>query len=133
MNSARTKDQYIDALQLFLNESWSLVTAEKAHRLAPLMSHIRMVAPRDIRMRELQSNGIAQLASAQVRGQANQWLRDDIDLATFVVIHWTCVLGQAVFWHPSFGPLTGLVESADGWHLRFQTALSDELRNLPVR
>jgi hypothetical protein len=60
-------------------------------------------------------------------------LRDDIDVATFVAIHWMCVLGQAVFWHPSFGPLTGLMESADGWHLRFQTSLGDELRNLPVR
>ena len=131
--SANDKDEFLRQLQAFLDQSWSVETAEEAHRLAPLMTHFRKVAPQDVRMRELQSAGIGMLASGIEQGQSKGWLSADINVATFVVLHWTCVLGQAVFWHPSFGPLTGLVEAQDGWHLRFQTALQGALGNLPVR
>lgn len=127
------QDLFIDQLQAFLDQSWSVATAEAAHRLAPLMTHFRKVTPQDVRMRELQSAGLGMLAASIEQGQAKGWLSRDINVATFVVLHWTCVLGQAVFWHPSFGPLTGLVEAEDGWHLRFQTALEGGLGNLPVR
>jgi len=131
--SANDKDEFLRQLQAFLDQSWSVETAEEAHRLAPLMTHFRKVAPQDVRMRELQSAGIGMLASGIEQGQSKGWLSADINVATFVVLHWTCVLGQAVFRHPSFGPLTGLVEAQDGWHLRFQTALESGLGNLPVR
>lgn len=127
------KAAFLRSLQTFLDESWSVATAEEAHRLAPLMTHFRKVAPQDVRMRELQSAGVGMLAASIEQGQRKGWLSADINVATFVVLHWTCVLGQAVFWHPSFGPLTGLVEADDGWHLRFQTALQGALGNLPVR
>jgi len=60
------------------------------------------------------------------------WIDSSDDVTAFVIVHWTCVLGQAVFFHPSFGPLTGIDFAKGAGRLRYQTSLNSDIRSMSV-
>jgi len=124
---------FITGLEAFLAHSWSLEIAREVHRLAPLMTHFRESAPKDVRMRELQAKGLVELATYLTAASERGWIILEDSVTTFVVAHWTCVFGQSVFWNPAFGPLTGLRRYDDGLHLKVQTAMNVSLTDMPIR
>ena len=116
----------------FLELSWSLDSNENIHRLAPLIAYFRQVAPEDVRLRTVQAREVAGLISALGAAQAKGWIDPEDDATAFVIVHWTCVLGQAVFYHPAFGALTAIDFSAGVGRLRYQTALDSDIRHMSV-
>jgi hypothetical protein len=72
---------------------------------------------------------IEALHAAQEKG----WISREDDATAFAVVHYTCVLGQATFWHPAFGPLTTIDFSQGVGRLRYQTTLRDNIRDMSVR
>jgi AcrR family transcriptional regulator len=124
---------FMAGLEAFLTHSWSLPIAEEVHRLAPLMTHFRESAPDDVRMRQLQAKGLVELATYLEGASTRGWIVLEDSVTTFVVAHWTCVLGQSVFWNPAFGPLTGLRRYGDGVHLKVLTAMNVSLTDMPIR
>ncbi len=121
------------AARAFMEHSWSSDANQGAHRLAPLISYFRQVAPADVRLRTVQAHEVAGLTGAVGAAQVKGWIDDRDDAAAFVIVHWTCVLGQAVFFHPAFGPLTD-IDFCDGpGRLRYQTSLQSDIRQMSVR
>ncbi len=117
----------------FLDHCWSREVNEEVHRLAPLIAHVRQVAPRDVRLREIQAREVGLLVDALRAAQSRGWISPDDDATAFAVVHYTCVLAQAVFWHPAFGRLTTIDFSGPVGRLRYQTRLHDDIREFPVR
>lgn len=126
------KHFFLRSLQQFIDRSWSQATALEVHRIEPLIAHFRTVARGDSRMRSIQVKVVSDLTEILQGALAKGWLVDDIDLNAFVVLHWTAVLGQALFWHPSFGPLTAVERDSAGYHLRFRTSLTGDIRRFPL-
>ncbi len=122
-----------DAAGDFMAHCWSTPVNENIHRLAPLIVHFRQVAPEDVRLREVQARELAGLVEVLLLAQHQGWISADDDAAAFAVVHYTCVLGQAIFYHPSFGPLTQIDFSKGRGRLRYQTTLRHDIRDIPVR
>ena len=116
----------------FVHRCWSPQANEGIHRLAPLIAYFREVAPEDVRLRTVQAREVAGLIEVLHRAQARGWISEHDDATAFVIVHWTCVLGQAIFWHPAFGALTAIDFSTGVGRLRYQTALHDDIRTMPV-
>src|ERR1019366_4497387 len=117
----------------YVGRCWSPEANEDVHRIAPLISHFRQVAPEDVRLRAAQAREVAELIEVLRAAQARGWIRREDDATAFVIVHWTCVLGQAIFWHPAFGALTAIDFPGGVGHLRYQTALRDDIRAMPVK
>jgi AcrR family transcriptional regulator len=126
-------EKFRDAASEFVDRCWSPEANEGIHRLAPLISYFRQVAPEDVRLRAVQAREVAGLIEVLHAAQAKGWIRHEDDATAFVIVHWTCVLGQAVFWHPAFGPLTAIDFSDGVGRLRYQTSLRDDIRDMSVR
>jgi AcrR family transcriptional regulator len=116
----------------FIERSWSSEANDGIHRLAPLIGYFRRVAPEDVRLRTVQAREVAGLISALTAAQGKGWIESTDDVTAFVIVHWTCVLGQAVFYHPSFGALTSIDFSTGVGHLKYQTALSSDISQMSV-
>lgn len=112
---------------------WSADTIRGVYRCAPLIAYFREIAPQDVRLRSAQARLVARHIDALSAAQDKGWIEPLDDVRAFVIIHWTCVLGQAVFYHPSFGALTG-IDFCDGvGRLRYQTGLSSDIAQMSVR
>jgi AcrR family transcriptional regulator len=127
------EEKFRGAASDFVDRCWSPEANEGIHRLAPLISYFRQVAPEDVRLRAVQAREVAGLIEVLHAAQAKGWIRREDDATAFVIVHWTCVLGQAVFWHPAFGPLTAIDFSDGVGRLRYQTSLRDDIRDMSVR
>jgi AcrR family transcriptional regulator len=127
------KEKFRDVASDFVDRCWSPEANEDIHRLAPLISHFRQVAPEDVRLRAVQAREVAGLIEVLHAAQEKGWIQREDDATAFVIVHWTCVLGQAVFWHPAFGPLTAIDFSDGVGRLRYQTSLRDDIRDISVR
>jgi AcrR family transcriptional regulator len=118
---------FAHAARRYIEGFWTLETVRATHRFAPLIAYFRQIAPDDVRLRALQvgevTRQVAVLSSAQERG----WIDPADDVRAFVIVHWTCVLGQCVFYHPSFGPLTALDFSDGVGRLRYRTSLHGDI------
>jgi len=125
--------EFLTALDAFFETSWSREAAASIHQLAPHMAYFRSVAPQDYRMREIQAAAISALVSTLESARERGWIDVEGSAMTFVVVHWTCVLGQAVFWHPAFGPLTGVTHRDGAAVLRTRTSIPPNLRELPTQ
>ncbi|MDH2903714.1 MAG: TetR/AcrR family transcriptional regulator [Actinomycetota bacterium] len=121
-----------DAATSYVQYSWSMPANEGIHRLAPLISYFRRVAPEDVRLRAVQARELADFIEVLHAAQSRGWISADDDATAFAVVHCTCVVGQAVFWHPAFGPLTAIEFSQGIGRLRYQTALRDNLRAMSL-
>jgi AcrR family transcriptional regulator len=121
------------AAQGFMECSWSSATNQGVHRLAPLIAYFRQVAPEDVRLRTVQAREVAGLIAALGGAQERGWIDARDEPSAFVIVHWTCVLGQAVFFHPAFGALTAIDFSEGPGRLRYQTSLQSDLRQMSVR
>ncbi len=117
----------------FMEHCWSTPVNENIHRLAPLIVYFRQEAPEDVRLREVQARELAGLIEVLLLAQERGWISADDDAAAFAVVHYTCVLGQAIFYHPAFGPLTSIDFAQGIGRLRFQTTLRDDIRDMSVR
>jgi AcrR family transcriptional regulator len=129
----KDEEEFRDAARDFVNRSWSPESNEGIHRLAPLIAYFRQVAPEDVRLRAVQAREVAGLIEVLHAAQEKGWIRREDDATAFVIVHWTCVLGQAIFFHPAFGALTAIDFSEGGGRLRYQTALRDDIRDMSVR
>jgi hypothetical protein len=98
-----------------------------------LVAYFRVIAADDVRLRTVQARELAGLISVLHSAQAHGWISREDDVTAFVIVHWTCVLGQAVFYHPAFGALTAIDFSDGSGHLRYQTALASDLSQMSVR
>ncbi len=116
----------------FMGLSWSPQSNENIHHLSPLIAYFRQIAPEDVRLRTLQARGVAGLIAVLSGAQAKGWIDPGDDVNAFVVVHWTCVLGQAVFWHPSFGALTGIDFASGAGRLRYHTTLNSDIGQMSV-
>ncbi len=117
----------------YVERCWSIETNVGVHRLAPLVAYFRVIAPDDVRLRTVQAREVAGLIAVLQNAQANGWISREDDVTAFVIVHWTCVLGQAVFYHPAFGSLTA-IDFTDGLgRLRYQTALNSDISQMSVR
>lgn len=121
-----------DATSAFMDQCWSRETNDGIHRLAPLIAYFRQIAPDDKRLRAVQSREVMRLIDVLAAARARGWLSADADVSTFVIVHWTCVLGQAVFFHPAFGPLTAIDFTDGTGRLRYQTTLDAAVGHLSV-
>ncbi len=117
-----------DSLERF----WSDENICDVHRCAPLIAYFRQIAPHDLRLRAAQARGVGRHIAALSAAQRAGWIDARDDVRAFVVIHWTCVLGQAVFYHPSFGPLTGIDFTEGPGRLRFHTNLNSDIAQMSV-
>ena len=116
----------------FMARCWSAEANQGIHRLAPLIAYFRQIAPDDVRLRTVQAREVAGMIAALSKAQGRGWIAPNDDVTAFVIVHWTCVLGQAVFFHPSFGPLTA-IDFVDGvGRLRYQTSLRTDIREMSV-
>jgi AcrR family transcriptional regulator len=127
------EEKFRDAASDFVDRCWSPEANEDIHRLAPLIAYFRQVAPEDVRLRAVQAREVAGLIEVLHAAQEKGWIRSEDDATAFVIVHWTCVLGQAVFWHPAFGALTAIDFSEGVGRLRYQTALRDDIRDMSMR
>jgi AcrR family transcriptional regulator len=127
------EEKFRDAASDFVDRCWSPEANEDIHRLAPLIAYFRQVAPEDVRLRAVQAREVAALIEVLHAAQEKGWIRSEDDATAFVIVHWTCVLGQAVFWHPAFGALTAIDFSEGVGRLRYQTALRDDIRDMSMR
>jgi len=116
----------------FMARCWSAEANYGIHRLAPLIAYFRQIAPDDVRLRTVQAREVAGMIAALSAAQENGWIAPDDDVTAFVIVHWTCVLGQAVFFHPSFGPLTDIDFTSGVGRLRYQTSLNSDIRQMSV-
>lgn len=116
----------------FMSRCWSEDANRGIHRLAPLIAYFRQIAPDDVRLRTVQAREVAGLIGALTAAQGMGWIDSSDDVTAFVIVHWTCVLGQAVFFHPSFGPLTGIDFAKGAGRLRYQTSLNSDIRSMSV-
>lgn len=116
----------------FVRHCWSPATNEGIHRLAPLIAYFRQVAPDDVRLRAVQARELAGLIEVLHAAQEMGWISREDDATAFAVVHYTCMLGQAIFWHPSFGPLTTIDFSGGVGRLRYQSSLRDNIRDMSV-
>jgi AcrR family transcriptional regulator len=116
----------------FIARSWSSEANDGIHRLAPLIAYFRQIAPEDVRLRTVQAREVAGLISVLMSAQGKGWIDCADDATAFVIVHWTCVLGQAVFYHPSFGALTTIDFSTGVGHLKYQTALRSDISQMSV-
>jgi len=117
----------------FFERCWSVDTNAGVHRLAPLVAYFRVIAPDDVRLRTVQAREVAGLVAVLQSAQAHGWISRDDDVTAFVIVHWTCVLGQAVFYHPAFGALTAIDFTEGSGRLRYQTALTSDISQMSVR
>jgi AcrR family transcriptional regulator len=127
------EEKFRDAASDFVDRCWSPEANEDVHRLAPLIAYFRQVAPEDVRLRAVQAREVAGLIEVLHAAQEKGWIRNEDDATAFVIVHWTCVLGQAIFWHPAFGALTAIDFSEGVGRLRYQTALRDDIRDMSMR
>ena len=121
-----------EAASTYMERCWSAEANDGIHRLAPLIAYFRQIAPEDVRLRTVQAREVAGLIAALVAAQDKGWIEPTDDATAFVIVHWTCVLGQAVFYHPSFGPLTGIDFAQGVGRLRYQTSLRSDIRQMSV-
>ncbi|NNN09524.1 MAG: TetR/AcrR family transcriptional regulator [Acidimicrobiaceae bacterium] len=116
----------------FMELCWSSSANDSIRRLAPLITYFRQVAPEDVRLREVQARELTRLIEVLYSAQGKDWISRDDDAAAFAVVHYTCVLGQAIFWHPAFGPLTTIDFSQGTGRLRYQTTLQKNFSDMLV-
>ncbi len=121
------------AARLSVERCWDEGTISGVHRCSPLIAYFREIAPQDVRLRAVQARLVARHIAALSAAQLKGWIDPLDDVRAFVIIHWTCVLGQAVFYHPAFGALTA-IDFRDGvGHLRYQTGLDGDIAQMSVR
>jgi AcrR family transcriptional regulator len=121
-----------EGLDVYLALSWSRELNNEVHRLAPQIIVYRRLRPELLEMRRLQSSFIESISTVIHRAVERGWLAEDTRVNSFVVHHLSMVFSQALFYHPSFGALSG-VEWRDGvGHLLLMTA-ADSLEALPVQ
>jgi AcrR family transcriptional regulator len=125
-------DRFRAAATSYVDEGWTRSANEKIHRLAPLIAYFRQIAPGDTRLRTIQAHEVQALIDVFTAAQGREWIDRDDDVPAFVIVHWTCMLGQAVFYHPAFGALTTVDFSRQPARLRYQTALQSDLRHMSV-
>ncbi len=116
----------------FMDHCWSPATNKEVHRVAPLVAYFRQVAPEDVRLRQQQARALGGLIDVVTAAQHRGWISEHDDATAFAVLHYTCVMGQAVFWHPRFGRLTEIDFSEGVGRLRYQTTLREDIREFPV-
>jgi AcrR family transcriptional regulator len=126
------REGFARAADDFMRLCWSPESNESIHHLSPLIAYFREIAPQDVRLRTLQAREVAGLIAVLGGAQAKGWIDLGDDVNAFVVVHWTCVLGQAIFWHPSFGALTGIDFASGAGRLRYQTTLKSDIRQMSV-
>lgn len=125
-------EKFRAGLDLYFSMMWSDECNHWVHRIAPQIILFRRMCPDDRKMREAQSESLGSLSRILTSAQQRGWIDGDCDVTNFVIHHWSNVLSQAVFWHPSFGALTG-VQWRDGvGHLELTTAATS-LVALPVQ
>jgi AcrR family transcriptional regulator len=124
---------FATAATLLIECYWSEETISGVHRSAPLIAYFRQIAPEDLRLRKLQARMVGGHIAALTAAQAKGWIDPADDVGAFVIIHWTCVLGQAVFHHPSFGPLTAIDFSQGVGRLKYRTTLSGDIGQMSLR
>jgi AcrR family transcriptional regulator len=125
-------DRFRVAATSYVDEGWTESANQKIHRLAPLIAYFRQIAPGDTRLRRVQAREVQALIDVLVAAQGRGWIHPDDDAPAFVIVHWTCMLGQAVFYHPAFGALTAVDFSHQPARLRYQTSLRSDLRHMSV-
>lgn len=125
-------DEFVAGTEELLARSWMRETNDEVHRLAPLVANFRRIAPEDTRLRSVQAEVVQDFITAMRHAQGRGWIHAEDNVTAFVVVHWTCVLGQAVFYHPAFGALTAVDFSSGVGRLRYQTGLASDLRAMPV-
>ena len=112
---------------------WAEGTIRGAHRCSPLIAYFRDIAPQDVRLRSVQARLVGRHIAALSAAQGNGWIHPLDDVRAFVIIHWTCVFGQAVFYHPAFGALTAIDFTEGVGRLRYQTGLKGDIAQMSVR
>ncbi len=136
MQRAVSNDDHAEfevAARGFMQLSWSAESNERIHRLAPLIAYFREIAPEDVRLRSVQAREIAAQISVLSAARDRGWIEEHEDVSAFIIVHWTCVLGQAVFFHPSFGPLTDIVFTDGVGRLCYQTSLRADIGQMSLK
>lgn len=121
------------ATRLSIERCWTETTIRGAHRCSPLIAYFREIAPQDVRLRSVQARLVGRHIAALSAAQDKGWIEPRDDVRAFVIIHWTCVLGQAVFYHPAFGALTAIDFTEGVGRLRYQTGLDGDIAQMSVR
>ena len=127
------RDRFAVAATGFAAMMWTAEANDAVHRVAPLIMHFRKIAPDDLRLRASQARQVAHQIEVLTLAQAKGWIDPTDDVYAFIIIHGTCVLGQAVYWHPSFGALTEIDFSSGIGRLKMRTSLSSDVRFMPLR
>ena len=120
------------AARLSVERCWAEGTISGVHRCSPLIAYFREIAPKDVRLRSVQARLVGRHIAALTAAQDRGWISPLDDVRAFVIVHWTCVLGQAVFYHPAFGALTAIDFREGAGRLRYQTGLSGDIATMSV-
>ena len=121
------------AARLSIERCWAEETISGVHRCSPLIAYFREIAPQDVRLRSVQARLVGRHIDALTAAQDRGWISPSDDVRAFVIVHWTCVLGQAVFYHPAFGALTAIDFGDGAGRLRYRTGLSGDIAKMSVR
>jgi AcrR family transcriptional regulator len=135
MTEAVDRDQielFREGLEEYLAFSWSRELNDEVHRIAPQIIVYRRLRPELLDMRRLQSTFLEQISSVLHEAIEKGWIAPDTMVNTFVIHHLSTVFSQALFYHPSFGALSGVQWREGVGHLTFTTA-ADSLESLPVQ
>ncbi|NNN02945.1 MAG: TetR/AcrR family transcriptional regulator [Acidimicrobiaceae bacterium] len=125
-------EMFREGLEEYVTFSWSRELNDEVHRVAPQIMVYRRLRPELLDMRRLQSTFLEQISSVLHEAIEKGWIAPDTMVNTFVIHHLSTVFAQALFYHPSFGALSGVQWREGVGHLMLTTA-TDSLESLPVQ